>query len=77
MNSIYSMCNRQFLMCILLWSGHVSADLDSAEDTDPDVAIDEEEEDEDVVVEEDQIQATVCFVAKSELRSRSFKMEVK
>lgn len=44
--------------CGLISIGHASADLDSAEDTDPDVAIDEEEEDEDVVVEEDQIQAT-------------------
>lgn len=44
--------------------GHVSADSDSAEDIaeDADAAVDEEEDDEEeVLVEEDQIQPTVCM----------------
>ncbi|XP_075997174.1 translocon-associated protein subunit alpha-like [Genypterus blacodes] len=43
--------------CGLISIGQVSAETDSAEDTDPDTAIDEEDED-DVVVEEDQVQVT-------------------
>lgn len=43
----------------LIRSGHVSADPDSAEDTDPDVAVDEEDDDEEVLVEEDQMQPSV------------------
>lgn len=43
--------------CGLVSIAHVSADSDSVEDSDPDVAVDEEEEDEDVV-EEDQLQQT-------------------
>ena len=46
--------------CCLL-TGHVSAEPDSAEETDPDVAVDEEEDEEEVLVEEDQIQNTVCI----------------
>ncbi|XP_053171822.1 translocon-associated protein subunit alpha-like [Scomber japonicus] len=44
--------------CGLLSIGHVSAEPDSAEETDPDVAVDEEEDEEEVLVEEDQIQNT-------------------
>lgn len=44
--------------CGLISIGHVSADSDSAEDTDPDVAVDEEEDDEEVLVEEDQMQTS-------------------
>uniref|UniRef100_A0A3P8SFT4 Translocon-associated protein subunit alpha n=1 Tax=Amphiprion percula TaxID=161767 RepID=A0A3P8SFT4_AMPPE len=46
------------------FSGHVSADSDSAEDIveDPDAAVDEEDDDdEDVLVEEDNIQASVLL----------------
>merc|ERR1712002_265298 len=44
--------------CGLISVGHVSAEPDSAEDTDPDVAVDEEEDEEEVLVEEDQIQTS-------------------
>ena len=49
--------------CPLIHAGLVSAEPDSAEDTteDADAAVDEEEDDEEVLVEEDQIQATVCI----------------
>ncbi|KAM7401922.1 hypothetical protein PAMP_017199 [Pampus punctatissimus] len=44
--------------CGLISIGQVSADPDSAEDIDPDVAVDEEEDEEEVLVEEDQIQTS-------------------
>lgn len=47
-------------LCRVL-AGLVSADTDSAEDTDPDVAVDEEEDEEEVLVDEDQIQTSVCI----------------
>lgn len=47
----------------LLCTGHVSAQSDSAEDIteDTDAAVDEEEDEEEVLVEEDQIQASVSI----------------
>lgn len=45
----------------LIHSGQVSADTDSAEDIDSDTPMDEEEDEDEVLVEEDQMQTTVCI----------------
>ena len=51
------------LACPLTHAGHVSAQSDSSEDIaeNVDAAVDEEEDEEEVLVEEDQIQTSVCI----------------